>query len=172
MYRTQSTGTKSLLAAILKTLFFWELGVFVARRLLVSIDCVLCILKSYYAYEKRSPDVGESNDIKNGDIRRVNRIICKEKVIFIDFQKLIPRFLRSVFQSFWHPYPKTPLHGYFTCVKKIFEGSNQKSASTVLSGMFWRIKNIYTSWPYLLTWRNAPKKLKKSKTASLSALLK
>ena len=70
------------------------------KTLLVSIDCVLCILKSYYAYEKCSPDVGESNDIKNGDIRRVNRIICKEKVIFIDFQKLIPRFLRSVFQSF------------------------------------------------------------------------
>ena len=96
------------------------------KTLLVSIDCVLCILKSYYAYEKRSPDVGESNDIKNGDIRRVNRIICKEKVIFIDFQKLIPRFLRSVFQSFWHPYPKTPLHGYFTCVKKVFWGLKSK----------------------------------------------
>ena len=71
-----------------------------AKTLLVPVDCVLYILKQYYAYEKCSPDVGNSNDIKNGDIRRVNRIICKEKVIFIDFQKMIPRFLRSVFPSF------------------------------------------------------------------------
>ena len=62
-----------------------------AKSLLVPVDCVLYILKQYYAYEKCSPDVGNSNDIKNGDIRRVNRIICKEKVIFIDFQKMIPR---------------------------------------------------------------------------------
>ena len=58
-----------------------------ARTLLVSVDCVLYILKPYYAYEKCSPDVGDSNDMKKSDIRRVNRIICKEKVIFIDFQK-------------------------------------------------------------------------------------
>ena len=46
-------------------------------------------------------------------------------------------------------------------VSIFFEGSNKKSASTVLSGMFWRIKNIYTSWSYLLKWRNAPKKTEK-----------
>ena len=62
-----------------------------SKALLVSVDCILCILKPYYAYEKCSPDVGDSNDIKKGDTRRVNRIICKEKVIFIDFQKMIPR---------------------------------------------------------------------------------
>ena len=53
------------------------------------------------------------------------------------------------------------LRGHFEYQKNFIEGSNQKSASTVLSGMFWRIKNIYTSWSYLLKWRNAPKKLKK-----------
>ena len=35
-----------------------------ACTLLVSVDCVLYILKPYYAYEKCSPDVGDSNDMK------------------------------------------------------------------------------------------------------------
>ena len=105
MYRTQSTDTKSVLAAILKKRklkLALKKRIFrmAARTLLVSVDCVLYILKPYYAYEKCSSDVGNSNDMKKGDIRRVNRIICKQKVIFIDFQKMIPRFLRSVFNHF------------------------------------------------------------------------
>ena len=35
-----------------------------AKTLLVSVDCVLYILKPYYSYKKCSPDVGDSNDIK------------------------------------------------------------------------------------------------------------
>ena len=57
----------------------------------VPVDCVLHILQAYFAYEKCSPDIGDSNDMTKSGIRRVNRIICKEKVIFIDFQKMIPR---------------------------------------------------------------------------------
>ena len=38
--------------------------------------------------------------MKKSEIRRVNRIICKEKRIFIDFQKMIPRFLSQVFTPF------------------------------------------------------------------------
>ena len=71
-----------------------------AKTLLVSVDCVLYILKPYCSYKKYSPDVGDSNDKKKVGIRRVNRIICKEKVIFIDFQKMIPRFLSQVFTHF------------------------------------------------------------------------
>ena len=71
-----------------------------ARTLLVSVDCVLYILKPYYAYEKCSSDVGNSNDMKKGDIRRVNRIICKQKVIFIDFQKNDTPISEVSFQSF------------------------------------------------------------------------
>ena len=67
--------------------------------LFVSVDCVLCILKPQYAYEKCSPDAGDSSDIKNSDTRRANQNICKEKAIFNDFHKMIPRFLRSSFHS-------------------------------------------------------------------------
>ena len=35
-----------------------------AKTLLVPVDCVLYILKAHYAYEKCSPDLGDSNDIK------------------------------------------------------------------------------------------------------------
>ena len=52
-----------------------------------SVDRVLCILKSQYAYEKCSSDVGDSSDIKNSDTRRANQNIRKEKAIFIDSQK-------------------------------------------------------------------------------------
>ena len=66
----------------------------------VPVDCVLSILKAYFAYEKCSLDIEDSNDMKKSEIRRVNRIICKEKLIFIDFQKMIPRFLSQVFTHF------------------------------------------------------------------------
>ena len=35
-----------------------------AKTLLVPVDCVLYILKAHYAYEKCSPDLGDSDDIK------------------------------------------------------------------------------------------------------------
>ena len=59
--------------------------------LFVSVDCVLCILKPQYAYEKCSPDVGDSSGTKNSDNRHANQNIRKEKAIFIDFQKMVPR---------------------------------------------------------------------------------
>ena len=71
-----------------------------AKTLLVPVDCVLYILKAHYAYEKCSPDLGNSNDIKKSYTRRLNRIICQEKEIFIDFQKVILRFWGSSFDSF------------------------------------------------------------------------
>ena len=71
-----------------------------ARTLFVPVDCVLCISRPYFAYEKCSPDIGDSNDMKKSDIRRINRNICKEKANFIDFRKLIPRFVRSESHSF------------------------------------------------------------------------
>ena len=35
-----------------------------ATKLLVPVDCVLYILRAHYAYEKCSPDIGDSNDMK------------------------------------------------------------------------------------------------------------
>ena len=34
------------------------------KTLLVSVDCVLYVLKPYYAYEKCSLDVGDSTDMR------------------------------------------------------------------------------------------------------------
>ena len=34
------------------------------------------------------------------EIRRANRIICKETLVFIDFHKMIPRFLSQAFTHF------------------------------------------------------------------------
>ena len=85
----------------------------------VPVDCVLHILKAYFAYEKCSPDIWDSNDMTKSEIRRVNRIICTGKPIFIDFQKNDTPISQSGFHPFWHPSPKTPLHGYFACAQKI-----------------------------------------------------
>ena len=65
-----------------------------------AIDCVLPLLEPYDAYEKCSPDHRESTGTNKKDNRHTNQIICKEKLIFIDFQKMIPRFLSQVFTPF------------------------------------------------------------------------
>ena len=70
------------------------------KALFDAIDCVLPLLEPYDAYEKCSPDHRESTGTKKNDTRHTNPIICKEKLIFIDFQKMIPRFLRQVFTPF------------------------------------------------------------------------
>ena len=70
------------------------------KALFDAIDCVLQLLEPYDAYEKCSPDHGESTGTNKNDNRHINRIICKEKLIFIVFQKMIPRFLTQVFTHF------------------------------------------------------------------------
>ena len=61
------------------------------RALFVAADCVLLTLEPYNAYEKCSAGPGESIGTKKSDIRHTNPIICKEKAIFVDFYKMIPR---------------------------------------------------------------------------------
>ena len=133
-----------------------------ARTLFVPVDYVPCISRPYFAYEKCSPDIGDSNDMKKSDIRRINRNICKEKPNFIDFWKMIPRFVRSESHSFWHPHPKTPLRGYFACLQKFFEDSNQKSASKDLSemfpGLFWYVSRGHTTNIGFCFWEKPKKK--------------
>ena len=90
----------------------------------MAADCVLHFLKAYNAYEKCSPDTGDSNDMKKSEIRRVNRIICKEKLIFIDFQKMIPRFLSQVFTHFDIHLQKRLYMATLRVPPKIFEGPN------------------------------------------------
>ena len=70
------------------------------KALFDAIDCVLQLLEPYDAYEKCSPDHGESTGTNKNDTRHTNPIICKEKLIFIVFQKMIPRFLTQVFTHF------------------------------------------------------------------------
>ena len=70
------------------------------KALFDAIDCVLPLLEPYDAYEKCFPDHRESTGTNKNDTRHTNPIICKEKLIFIDFQKMIPRFLSQVFTPF------------------------------------------------------------------------
>ena len=93
----------------------------------VPVDCVLFILKAYFVYEKCFPDIEDSNDIKKGEIRRVNRIICKEKQIFIDFQKMIPRFLSQVFTHFDIHLQKRLYMATLRVAKKILRVQNKNS---------------------------------------------
>ena len=53
----------------------------------LSIDHVLYILKPKDAYEKCSPDLGDSNEVTIRNKKVVNKILCKEKVNFIKIQK-------------------------------------------------------------------------------------
>ena len=55
------------------------------KALFDAVDCVLPPLEPYDAYEKCSPDQGESTGTNKSDIRYTNPIICQEKVIFVDF---------------------------------------------------------------------------------------
>ena len=66
-----------------------------------------------------------------------------------------------IFWDFEWCWAKLCLHANFTPLKFFFEALNQKSGSTVLSEMFHRLKNIYTSWSYLLKWRNGLRKTEK-----------
>ena len=61
------------------------------RALFVAADCVLLTLEPYNAYEKCFAGPAESIGTKKSDIRHTNPIICKEKAIFVDFYKMIPR---------------------------------------------------------------------------------
>ena len=70
------------------------------KALFDAIDCVLTLFEPYDAYEKCSPDHEEFTGTNKNDTRHTNPIICKEKLIFIDFQKMIPRFLSQVFTPF------------------------------------------------------------------------
>ena len=106
------------------------------KALFDAIDCVLPLLEPYDAYEKCSPDHGESTGTNKNDTRHTNPIICKEKLIFIDFQKMIPRFLSQGFTNFDTHLQKRLYMATLRVPKKSFEGQNQKSAPKDLSGMF------------------------------------
>ena len=106
------------------------------KALFDAIDCVLPLLEPYDAYEKCSPDHGESTGTNKNDTRHTNPIICKEKLIFIDFQKMIPRFLSQVFTPFDTHLQKRLYMATLRVSKKI-DGPNQKSAPKDLSEMFW-----------------------------------
>ena len=84
----------------------------------VPVDCVLHILKAYFAYEKCSPDIGDSNDIKKKWNQTRQPDYMQGETDFYRFSKNDTPIYQSGFHPFWHPSPKTPLHGYFACVKK------------------------------------------------------
>ena len=70
----------------------------------------------------------------------------KEHKKFLLKQKFSSKFLTQIWHFPWSHYEKSSLRANFECQKLFFGTLNQKSASTVLSGLIFSTDEVPTTW--------------------------